>query len=357
MIKKALLGLFVSSLILGCAEAFIRASLGPPPPAVQVHSRIGQLERYLVPDRNYWVPYYQQRAAAKLQPERIQISVLGGSSVHGGSVGVRTQEEFPALLDRKLSIDVNNLAAPSLDSHDLLRILDELAAFSSAAWVVYSGHNDFGNGYFLQRYKGHSSVVRAHLRAALERTQLYWLLRQRLGRTHVSNERLDPSNQFRGSGVSEARRKHIESDYLRNMERIIWKAQKAQVPLVVIIPASSVFTPPLMSCGSESAQTYFNRAQELKTTDLLKASELLIKARDLDCIPLRFPSSTANALRKLAQGRSGVWVVDAESLLPRETGLSVVRADLFSDNLHFSAAGHRAMAELLEPILKEISSK
>ena len=105
---KALYGLLVTVILLGAVEVVLRGSLGPPPPSVQVHSRIGDLEQYLVPDRDHWVPYYQQKAAAKLQHKKPQISVLGGSSVHGGSVGLRAEQEFPALLNRRLCAETSN---------------------------------------------------------------------------------------------------------------------------------------------------------------------------------------------------------------------------------------------------------
>ena len=49
--------------------------------------------------------------------------------------------------------------------------------------------------------------------------------------------------------------------------------------------------------------------------------------------------------------REGVSLVDPPRDLPREPGLDIPAGELFSDMLHFSSLGHRAMAELLVPAL------
>ena len=112
-----------------------------------------------MPDRSVFVPIYQQTPAAVLKPNTKQIAIFGGSSVHGGSIGVSSSNEFAGILNKRLPIQVNNFGAPSLDSHDILRISKELIEFSSTGWVLYTGHNDFGNAFFLQRYQGWGNTL------------------------------------------------------------------------------------------------------------------------------------------------------------------------------------------------------
>ena len=332
----------------------LQFSWGPPPPSVQVHSRIGFLEQYLVQDKSVFVPIYQQTPAAVLEKNISQIAILGGSSVHGGSMGVRTQTEFPGLLDSRLPIRINNLGAPSLDSHDILRICKELINFSSSAWVFYTGHNDFGNAFFLQRYKGWGNTVQAHTRSILEKSQLYRWLRSKTKPWIVPAYQLDPNNQFHNNSVDEARRIHIEHDYLHNMQRILWLSEKNNVPVIILTPTSSVFTPPLQSCTDPSAQYYFDKALQGVGK---QAAQDFLKARDLDCIPLRMPSSTIKKLINLVQKYPHATLIQTENVLPQERNIPIPKEDLFSDNIHFSSKGHQAIADIIEPILRKTLEK
>ena len=42
-----------------------------------------------------------------------------------------------------------------------------------SAWVVYTGHNDFGNTYFHQRYSGWSSAMEAYLLVGVQKLAIY----------------------------------------------------------------------------------------------------------------------------------------------------------------------------------------
>ena len=140
------------------------------------------------------------------------------------------------------------------------------------------------------------------------------------------------------------------------MQRILWLSQKQNIPVIVMTPASSVFTPPLQSCTEPSAQSYFDKATA-ESTEPQSISANYKKARDLDCIPLRMPSSSILKLEALVQKYSHATLLRTENLLPQHPKISVVQEDIFSDNFHFSAKGHIAMADILEPYIKQILQK
>ena len=127
--------------------------------------------------------------------------------------------------------------------------------FSSAGWVFYTGHNDFGNAFFLQRYQGWGNTLQAHTRSILEKSQIYRWMRSKGQPWIVPAQQLDPHNQFEGDGIDQARRIHIEHDYLYNMRRILWLSEKEQIYLYYDTRIS-LFTPPLKSCTEPSANLF-----------------------------------------------------------------------------------------------------
>ena len=63
------------------------------------------------------------------------------------------------------------------------------------------------------------------------------------------------------------------------------------------------------------------------------------------------PSSTIAKLESLVRQFPHATLIKTEEELPKDKELQIVQADIFSDNLHFSAKGHIAMAKILEPYL------
>ena len=94
---------------------------------------------------------------------------------------------------------------------------------------------------------------------------------------------------------------------------------------------------------------YFETTQNSSSTPKERAINYK-KSRDLDCIPLRMPSSLMN-LRVWFINFPHATLIKTEEELPKDKELQIVQADIFSDNLHFSAKGHMAMAKILEPYL------
>ena len=125
-------------------ESTLRFTQGPLAPSLLVYSSIGDLQKWFDIKNGYARPLYKVNARNfSVRSEKPRMAFLGGSTVHGGSPTVLLQQEFPDLIGKQLSIEVLNLARPSIDSHDILRITEELQNFDFTHWVVYTGHNDF----------------------------------------------------------------------------------------------------------------------------------------------------------------------------------------------------------------------
>jgi len=363
--KKLLMGILVAICTLSFVEIALRFTLGPPPPAVQVYSRskitgswFKEIDGIVRPRfqglfgiedfRKTWLA----KASFGNHPQSRRFAVLGGSTVHGGTPNLPTDREFPALLGQKTGASGINLGNPGLDSHDIVKIVDELRAYQMDVWVIYTGHNDFGNGYFLQRYQGWPGGVQAHARSVLEGLQLFWQIR-RLGQLAITHgTEPNPEHQFDAPGIGPAQKSHILMDYLRNMRRIIWLAEQAKVPVVLVVPASGLFMRPVGQCEDGLPRKLWKLGMTQASEQNPEALSSLQQARDADCIPLRILSQAQEGLRDLAQAPH-VYLVDAPTDLPREPDTDFAASSLFFDHVHLSKKGHRQMADLIAPTLRE----
>lgn len=339
-LRKAALGLLVAFAILGGVELALRASKGPPPPPVEVYSEaLGRWDSYLSCDqwscKPNWLHPPKQIAKESKKP---RVVIVGGSSVRGGTPGLPPEGEFSSILQQRLpAAEVVNLGKPGFDSHDLLALVDELGQIQVDVLVVYTGHNDFGNTYFKQRYSDWSGGARARTRAFLGRFQLYTALRERLGTVAIDGEAV-AGNSMHGPQVDAGRKGAAQEHLLQNLERIAWISGQRGTTLALVPPVSAVTMPPIGT--DEAASALHARAQEATGDD---AVELYRAARDADSVPLRCLTPAVDAM----YGIEGAHIVDAEALLPRHEGLDLPARSLFIDPVHLSRSGHEAVAELL----------
>ncbi len=347
---RLLLGLGVAALVLLGAEVLARSIFGEPGPPLEVHlvperdggflERSGNEVR-----RNYGAPW--EEMSFPLQHEGPRFAVLGGSSVHEGHIGVGEEREFTQQLASQLGVTGLNLGSPGLDSHDLVEIVEELRGVELAALVIYAGHNDLGNVAMGRRYHGRAAAVSLLVQAGLERLQLFRLLRK--GRP----DKAKPKERGPPEPLSAADRAGAVRAFAGNLERIVELTAQRQRPLVLVVPASQLaLEPEPQPCASPDCPLeLYERAMALRGEDPEGAAALLRRARDLDGLALRASSDLQDSVRRLARDHDGVQLVDAPAELPREPGLAVPASELFSDPLHFSEAGHRAMAEAIAPTL------
>ena len=316
---RLLLGLFVGFAFLGAIELGLRWTLGPPGAPVQVYSGLdGQRDEWFVQhpdgfqttyqssergDRGTWIP-------SEIRGTRV--AVFGGSSVRGGSTNLMAEQEFAFLLRDALDIEVYNLGRISLDSHDLVAIMEEMREIPMDAWVVYTGHNDFGNTYFHQRYSGWSGGMLARLQGGLERLQMYWQLQNAIGMTQANSADPNPRKQFEADGLGVEQKQQALTYLEQNLRRMAWLAADYGVELILVVPVSRLEVAPKgRDCEApDSCAIEYFRAGELS------------KARDADTIPLRAPSYAQEVVRRVAQDE-GLQLVDAEAGLPRAEGPTI----------------------------------
>lgn len=354
---KLLSGLAVAVLVLTGAELMLRSVLGPPPPPVAVYSGLQPHEHYFSVEDGMVTADYQSRDPLPSWPAQVdhpRAAVIGGSSVHERSAGILAAGQFPALLEARTGIDTLNLGSPALDSHDLVRLVAELLAFPPDVLVVYTGHNDFGNTYFNQRYGNLTSGLSARAQAGMEQLQLFCQLR-RLVTPALQATSAGLSTNIQGKPISQTQRWAAVRYLEANLRRIIWMSRRADVPVILVTPVSALNRPPaaLQCVGSgPCAMTLWRAARQ--EADPVQAEALMRQARDHDGIPMRAPAMAIESIRRVAS-EEGVSLIDAEQLLPRHQGLNIPADDLFHDHVHFSAAGHAAMAALIAPMMQELS--
>ena len=349
--SRALSGLLLAAVVFAGLELVLRGGLGPPPPSVRVFRALGEHETYLAFQSTGWVPIYQDDLTPlPVDDGRPLMAFLGGSTVHRGTPQLRRGGEFPGIVGRRLRIRSANLGNPGLDSHDLVEILRELLAKGPEnpdVAVVYTGHNDFGNARYQQRYGTVAKGVALRVQVTLERLQVYSqlsrLLRPARGVARQRGQSEDagplPEDAWRAAG----------RDLERNLRRMVDLAQGASVPLFFVTPISSVLMPPADPRCDDGVclQERYLAAREAGDGEGLR------QVRDLDRVSLRAPSSVRTFLLDLADAHPGVWVVDAETGMPQDPVFGVPATQSFVDAIHLSPSGHRDLGTLIADDLKQ----
>lgn len=340
------LGLLVAAALLGGAEVALRTALGPPPPPVRVYSALGDHEQYLVAEGDrIATPYIDNDPPSiPLEVAGPRCAVIGGSTVHGGS-GLKASAEFPALVEAQVGFPVVNLGFPGLDSFDLVRVVEDMLPFRWSCLVIYGPHNDFANALFQDRYGSVLGAAGAHATAWLGHFQLFAQV-GRAVRGVSGGERKRPDGNYL-AGLDEAR--HAEAvHYLEaNHRRMVWLARQAGIRVVMVSPVADMFMKPPGTCeGDDCALVSYQAALRVADTDPARAAHLLREARDRDRVSLRAPTVATERLRAVAREEGAAWV-DAEALLPHHPTVPLPARSLFTDPVHLTAEGHRAMADVL----------
>lgn len=356
---RALAGMAVATVVLVLVETVFRSMWGPAPAAIPVYDAIAERSAYLSIAEGEVDPVFGkgELPSFPVDADATRLAVLGGSSVHGGSPRVSLEEEFPARLGRLLDVDVLNLGSPGLDSHDLVRLLVELEPVDLDLLVVYSGHNDFGNTFFEERYGDVGSALFAHLHGVLSRLQLYSRLSLWMRPLTGSKRRSSGAEKAPHPNVpsmTDERRALALSGLAANLERIAWLTGQRGLELVLVVPVSRL---PALPAPSECApgqcpRDHLQRARRIVSDDPAAAVALLQDVRDHDPLSIRAPTAAQQVVRQLAATHAHVSLVDPFVGLPSDHIFPVPDRRLFIDPVHLSHSGHREMSELIARELK-----
>lgn len=313
-LKKAAFAGLTAFFLLALCECGLRHQLGPTPPPVKVYAGLKKLDDHFDVRGTQVHALYDQGIPITAFPAEWpskRIAFVGGSSVHGGSGDLVESQEFPAHAQRLSRVRAVNLGQPGLDSHDLVDIVSELVEWPFDGVVLYTGHNDFGNSYFMERYSGIGGGVLAHLTGFLEHFQIYVQLRRGIqgwkGRDGVEfgGEHITP-HPLLTPQQENTTRKYLDI----NIRRIHWICERENIPLLIVLPAHDPS-----------------------------------RVAALQGVPLFAPMEAVEGIRRLAEELQ-VPTVDAQEFLKDRNH--------FEDVVHLSAVGHRALGKAIAPQLREI---
>lgn len=386
------MGLFVTVVFFALVEGALRLVLGPPaPPRLVRQLWAADQPAFTVQQGMVWATYQDQDIIPPFQVEPpqgvVRVMVFGESSVRGGSL-IPLAQEFPALLEQQLNeqgkgVEILNLGRPAIDSFGLRILVEQALAFKPDVAVIYTGHNDIGNAYMTSRYGDVTSARIAKLRLAMDRLQLYAMLRRVVDRAQPQQFVPQAMTQHQTEAMPMVEREVAETDFKRNLSWIVRRLEGEGVRVVMSTVASLLMTwnAGLPACAevlppdawgtdgmrrilfpervskqqAEAAiqqrpdcpEAYFIRGRwRDQEGDGAGALEDLLRARDLDRVPLRATSGILRAIKSVAQ-EEGVPLVDFQAKVYEDLG----HYHLFADVVHLSAAGHALLAETIRPTL------
>lgn len=337
-------------------------------------------------------------------PKTVRIFVLGESAAFGDP-----QPEFglPRMLEVLLRarwperrFEVVNAAMTAINSHVLLPIARDCAQADGDLWVIYMGNNEvvgpFGGGTVFGPQIPRLALIRASLALNATRTGQFLAGLPRLWR-----ERPPDRSEWQGMRMfiehqlprDDPRMARVYAHFERNLADILEIGRAWGVKLVVSTVASNLKDcPPFASMhrpGLTAAQTgewgrLYQRgvdaAAQGKHTEAVDAFEAAARiddqfaelqfrwarcclalgrepearqrfalARDADALRFRADSRINDLIRKAARDRErdGVFLVDAEELLSRQSPQGLLGEELLYEHVHLNFHGNYALARIL----------
>lgn len=239
-----------------------------------------------------------------------RIFCLGGSTVQGRPFAIETS--FTTWLELSLQAadpsrtwDVINCGGVSYASYRLVPILDEALGYESDLIILYTGHNEFLEDRTYGHIKRMPEVL-ATPGSFLARTRTYTLLREGCMRLRSRQQHtpdgfpvlrtevdamLDYRNGLADYHRDEQWRRDTISHFRYNLRRMVYMADEAGVPVLLVNPVSKLRDCPPFKTQHRDGLTaeelrqwdaFVERATECRETDLQRTVELLGKAAEID---------------------------------------------------------------------------
>lgn len=320
---------------------------------------------------------------------------------------------FARILEKLLQLrfpntkfEIVNVAFTAVNSHAMLPIARECAKLEGDLWIVYMGNNELEGPFGAGALFGPSAPPLPLVRASLA------LRSTRVGQLFAAAARQIPGREathetWQGLGMlldhpiapDDPARERVQRNFAANLEDLLSAGRKAGVPILLSTVASNLrdaapFASKHASPLDASRLAAFNKAFDegiaLETSGktaeaaakyahavaqdglfaeahfrLARCQALLgltaepvqsyIRARDTDALPLRADSRVNETIRRLATGREGVALVDAERELGSASALGVPGIESFFEHVHLTYEGNdrlaRLFAERILPLL------
>lgn len=374
-IAKFIAGVLFSGAVLLACEVMLRVAVGPPSPELVATLPGGEGE--LIQRNGGGIqPAYQgtrKQSAVSINRSDGKRRVLwvGGSSIHGGTQGITIAEEAPGRLAALLDVESVNFGGIGMDTVSIGAVLDEVLTVRPDVMVIYSGHNEFGNAVFTGRYGDAKTARLAKIRANLGMSRLYQFLEMAIrGRETMALPSASTEGQFT---VDAARRTEVYRRYEERLRHIVARASAAGVPVVLVTLMSNPVAPSIeFSCPEAVKRAGFTAVRPealavdgLREADLAAAEQLapgcadlrwirarragdraaLDALRDADPLPVRADSTLNGVVRRVA-AETGATLVDADGFA-RMAGNGLEPSAWFLDPMHFTTAGHDALARMV----------
>lgn len=341
--------------------------------------------------------FYPDSFAAQKSVNEFRIFCLGGSTVQGRPYSIETS--FTTWLELSLNAadtsrnwEVVNCGGVSYASYRLVPILKELLAYEPDMFVIYTGHNEFLEA---RTFANLPQVTRlSHVRT-FNLLRSAWSGESRLEGAgqplEILAAEVDALLDYRG-GLADYHRDDAGHQitvrqYAENLKQMIELAREANVPVVLMNPASNLKDTPPFKIDPSSELTASEAAefdqllQQSRATSVIddkvellervvaidgrhagarfllghaylaqhqlaEAREQFIRAKDEDVCPLRMIEPLHDALRALAES-SATPLIDVRRNFESRAADGIPGDNFFLDHIHPSINNHQVIARLL----------
>ena len=341
--------------------------------------------------------FYPDAFAAQKATDEFRIFCLGGSTVQGRPYSIETS--FTTWLELSLNAadpsrkwEVVNCGGVSYASYRLVPILQEILAYEPDLFVIYTGHNEFLEARTFANLPQVSPLSQVR---TFNLVRSAWSGESRLqgaGQTReILSAEVDALLDYRGGLADyhrdEAGHRVTVRQYAENLKQMISLAREANVPIVLMNPASNLKdTPPfkieprsdLNEREAAEFENLFTQARAASVVDdrveLLEravaidgqhggarfllghaylaqcrpeeAREQFIRAKDEDVCSLRMIEPLHEALRAVAES-SATPLIDVRRDFELQATDGIPGDNFFLDHIHPSINNHQVIARLL----------